>query len=677
MQYRYTLIKLAVTSLSTTFITANLPAQRPTTTDTTRFVVLFSDHIAGHLNFWKEGSETVSDFEFNDRGRGPHIVERYTTNPDGYLTDVSIVGHNYYKDSVDEHYSYRNGSAHWKNHVEGQDSARGPITFYSSLDGTPAETDPLLEALFNAKGKPVPLFPTGENSIVHDRDMTITAPGQRPTTVSLYSVSGSGFTPFELWLDSSRHFFGYVSAWSSTIRDGWQSAAPSMVAVQDSVAAARFQTLARTLARRPTGPLVFRNALVFDSENARMMPHTTVVISGNRIQSVSPDATARIPANADVIDATGKSLLPGLWDMHVHLSPGTDGLMHIAAGVTTVRDMGNDTSVVVAQKRKFNEGTEIGPRVVLAGLIDSPGPYQVPIGLLASTEAEARAEVDRYADLGFEQIKVYSSLKPELVPPIVEEAHERGLRVSGHVPAFMTAEQVVRLGFDEIQHVNFLVLNFIDSVKDTRAMSRFTAVGTDAATLDLSSPRVRAFIQLLKDRHIVSDPTVGTFEDMFVGRAGVMSPNMAAVADRLPPQIRRGLFSGGLPVTPANDQRYRDSYDAMLKLVDELYKAGITIVAGTDGWPGFGLHRELELYVRAGIPPAQALRIATLTAARVMKHDDDRGSITAGKLADVILVDGDPATNISDIRKVRTVVKDGVVFQSADLYRAISIKPLQ
>lgn len=675
MRYPVTRNQLALTPLLVILIAATLPAQKPSPADTTRFVVLFSDRNAGHLNVWKDGAETISDFEFNDRGRGPHIVERFTTDSNGYLTDVSIVGHNYLKDSVDEHYNYRNGIAHWKNHVEGEDSARGPMTFYTSLDGTPAETDPLLVALFSAKGKPVPLFPTGENIFSHDRDLTITAPGHASTKVSLYSIGGSGFSPFQIWLDPDRRFFAYVSAWSSTIRDGWQSAAPMMVAVQDSVAAARFQMLARTLSRRPTGALVFRDANVFDAENARMMPHTTVVISGNRIQAVAPDATATIPANAEIIDAAGKAVLPGLWDMHVHLSPGTDGLMHIAAGVTTVRDMGNDTSVVLALKKKFNAGIEIGPRLLLAGMIDSPGPYQVPIGLLASTESEARARVNRYADLGFEQIKVYSSLKPELVPPIVEEAHKRGLRVSGHVPAFMTAEQVVRLGFDEIQHVNFLVLNFIDSVKDTRAMSRFTAVGTDAATLDLSSARVRAFVQLLKDRHIVSDPTLGAFEDMFVARAGAMSPNMAEVAERLPPQVRRGLFSGGLPVTARNEQRYRDSYDAMLRLVDELYKAGVTIVAGTDGWPGFGLHRELELYVRAGIPPAQVLQIATLTAARVMKHDDDRGSIAPGKLADVILVDGDPTANISDIRKVRTVVKDGVIFQSADLYRAISIKP--
>jgi imidazolonepropionase-like amidohydrolase len=349
--------------------------------------------------------------------------------------------------------------------------------------------------------------------------------------------------------------------------------------------------------------------------------------------------------------------------------------MHIAAGVTSVRDMGNDTTVVLRLRRQFDDGTLIGPRLMLAGMIDSPGPFQVPIGLLASTPAEAVARVDRYADLGFEQIKVYSSLKPELVPPIIAEAHRRGLRVSGHVPAFMTAEQVVRLGFDEVQHVNFLLLNFMDSVKDTRSMSRFTAVGADAATLDFSSERMKSFLRLLKEKKTVSDPTVGTFEDMFTARSGTISPNMGMVADRLPSQVRRGMFGGGLPVPPGMDQRYRDSYGAMLKMVSLLYTNGITIVPGTDGWPGFGLHRELELWVKAGIPAPAALRIATLGSARVMKHDAQRGSITPGKLADVILVNGDPTTNIADIRKVEIVVKNGVVYRSADLYGALGIKP--
>lgn len=648
--------------------------QKASASDTTRFVVPFSGRPAGHLKVWREGAESVSDFEFNDRGRGPHIRERMITDASGYITRAVINGHNYLKDSVDERFSYANGTASWKNQVEGESSKRGPPQFYSSIDGTSAETDPFVLALLEAGGKPVPVFPSGEATIEKVRDLDIGTPASKKTA-SLYAISGLSFTPYYVWLDEDAHYFGYVSSWSSQIREGWEAAVPSMLTAQDTAAAVRFQTLARTLAHRPSGALVFRNANVFDSEHARMMPHTTVVISGDKIQAVGPDQTIRTPAGAQVIDAAGKALLPGLWDMHVHVGPGEDGMLHIAAGVTSARDMGNDTTTVLSLRKKFDEGSLIGPHLTLAGLIDSPGQYQVPTGVLAGTEAEVRAAVKRYADMGFEQIKIYSSMKPELVPIIIEEAHKRGLRVSGHVPAFMTAEQVVRLGFDEVQHVNFLMLNFIDSVKDTRQMSRFTAVGSDAAALDFNSPRVKAFLQLLKARGTDIDPTVGTFEDMFTGRPGQLSPNLAAVADRFPVQVRRYMFGGGLPVPPGMDQRYRDSYAAMIKMVGELYRNGIPIVPGTDDMAGFGLHRELELWVRAGIPPAEVLRFATLGSAHVMKHDDVRGSITPGKFAEVFLVRGDPATNISDIRNVELVVRNGAVFRSAEVYSALGIKP--
>jgi Amidohydrolase family len=259
------------------------------------------------------------------------------------------------------------------------------------------------------------------------------------------------------------------------------------------------------------------------------------------------------------------------------------------------------------------------------------------------------------------------------VPAIIDEAHKNGLRVSGHIPAFMTAEQCVKLGYNEIQHVNFLFLNFYPDVKDTRTPARFIAVAERAADLDFNSAKVRAFIQLLHDRNIVSDPTVNAFETMFIDRAGKVAVAYAAVADRLPPQIRRAFLTGGLPVTQANDQRYRDSSRALLNMVKALYDSGVTIVAGTDN-SAFALPHELELYVQAGIPAPKVLQLDTIGAARVMHRDDKLGSIKAGKLADLILVDGDPTTNISDVRKLESVMKDGVLYIPAEINRAIGIK---
>jgi imidazolonepropionase-like amidohydrolase len=316
--------------------------------------------------------------------------------------------------------------------------------------------------------------------------------------------------------------------------------------------------------------------------------------------------------------------------------------------------------------------------VIACGFLDGPGPYAGPTKALVDTEEEARKWIARYASLGYPQIKVYSSLRPALLPAIIADAHGRGMRVSGHVPASMTAEDFVRAGADEIQHINFLFLNFwADTVKDTRTPERFTAVAQKAAGLDLDSPRVRAFLELLKERHTVSDPTVTIFETMFTARPGAVSPSYASVADRLPAQVRRGLLTGGLPVPEGKDQLYRDSYRKLLAMIRRLYESGIPMVAGTDGFSGFTLQRELENYVEAGIPAPEVLRMATLDAARVMKRDGELGSIAAGKKADLVLIDGDPAARISDVRRIVTVVKNGVVYDPDAIQRALGIRPLR
>jgi imidazolonepropionase-like amidohydrolase len=403
---------------------------------------------------------------------------------------------------------------------------------------------------------------------------------------------------------------------------------------------------------------------------------TTVVVTGDRITAVGAGGQIVVPGGAEIVDAHGRTLMPGLWDMHVHLSS-KDGLMHLAAGVTTVRDMANDTDFLLDLRRRFEAGEALGPRVLLAGFIDGPGPFAGPSKVLVSTPEAALKAVDRYKELGYEQVKLYSSLDPALVPPIIERAHHLGLRVSGHIPNGLTAEQAVREGFDEIQHVNFLFLNFLPGV-DTRTPARFTEVAQHAAELDLGSPRVKAFLALLKEKGTVLDPTVNAFEGLFLGRDGQLDPSLAPVADRLPPQVRRNLLGGGgLPVPAGMDQRYRDSFKALLAMVRALHDNGIRIVAGTDSLAGFDLHRELELYAMAGIPNLDILRAATIVPAQVMKRDKDFGTIETGKTADLILVDGQPDQKISDIRRVVLTVKGGIVYDPAALYTEIGVKPVE
>ena len=660
--------------LSLTLANAQTASNPTGETAGARYTLVLSGNRAGFQTV-KSNSDGSLQFyyEFNDRGRGPKIDETVVLGKNGLPVQIDASGNDYDKAPVEEHFSLKDGVAKWKNRAEEGSKTISGDAYYVSVSGAPGEQGLLAHALLVAGGH-LALLPAGEASIEKLGDLKIEANGQS-RTVTQYAISGLDFTPDPLWLDQDGTFFASVSGWFSIIREGWEPALDAMLKAQNDIADARAAALAAKLGRNPGHPVAFVHANLFDSPTATSFNNSTVVISGNKILAAGDDGKVTVPKNAEVIDATNQTLLPGLWDMHVHLSP-NDGLLHIAAGVTSVRDMANDIDQLAAMQRHFDEGSQIGPRVLKAGFLDGRGPFQGPTKVFADSEQEAKDDIDRYAKLGYVQIKIYSSIKPELVPRIASMAHGHGLRVSGHVPAFMTAEQFVKDGADEIQHMNFIFLNFMfDKVQDTRGPARFTEVAARGAEVDPDSPQVQDLIRLFKDRKTCLDPTLNVFEGLFTDRPGKVSAEYAAVADRMPAQIRRGFFYGGLEVPDGMDQRYQDSFRQMLKMTRVLYDAGIPIEAGTDSLAGFGLHRELELDEQAGIPAARVLQLATLGAARIMNRDQELGSIASGKLADLILVEGDPSLHVSDIRKVRLVIKNGVLFKSADLYRAIGVKP--
>jgi imidazolonepropionase-like amidohydrolase len=613
-----------------------------------------------------------STFEFNDRGRGPKIAAHYVVSPAGLPQRTDVTGNDYLKAPVDEHFAVEQGKAHWKSTTE--EGSGSADAFYISNNGPVAEFALLVKALLKAKDAPVKLLPAGEARVAKMADVTLEGHGEK-MHLTEFAVTGISFEPQTVWLDDQQRFFATPGPWFAVLREGWEDKNEQLYEMQLKAQDARYERLANELARHPKHPVAIEHVRLFDSEKAAAVEDQTVVIDGEKIAQVGSVSTVTVPKDAERIDGKGKTLLPGLFDTHVH-AQAVDGILHIASGVTTVRDVGNGIEDLARLQASWQKGTAIGPRVWKAGFIDGPGPYQAPTGIYVTTPEEATAAVKRYADLGYIQIKLYSSLKPELVPVIAKLAHERGLRVSGHVPNGMVASQFVEAGADELQHINFIFLNFLGSqVKDTRTPERFTAVGANAAKLDLNSQPVKDFIQLLLQHHTTLDITLVAFESMFIGRPGVVSPDFAPILDRLPAQVQRGAYSGGLPVTAANDQLYKDSWQAMLRMTKRLYDSGVPILAGTDALAGLMLHRELELEVQAGIPPAKALQIATLNAAKLLKQDKELGSIAPGKLADLVLVEGNPVEKISDVRRCRVVVKNGVVYNSNDVYGAAGIKP--
>jgi imidazolonepropionase-like amidohydrolase len=642
--------------------------------DTVRYVAISAGRATGHEHVWRDPDGTLhSQFEYNDRGRGPNVHTRARLDERGMPVWIEAEGVNYYKVAVRERFEVRDGRAVWENSADrGDRPVTGPF-WYASMDASlPGSLLP--RALLAAADRSLPLLPEGRIRIEPGTELRVTASG-RSQTVRQYAITGFGFTPYRLWLDERGEFFAGGSDWLALVREGWEPVLPELFRADQEAETAWGARLGSTLAHRPAGPVVFRNANLFDSRTGQTRRGTTVVVSGNRIQAVGPDGSVQAPAGAQVIDATGKTLMPGMFDMHVHLGL-VDGFFHLASGVTSVRDLANDTTVFPQVAAEWNAGTKVGPRVVvMAGFIDGPGPFAGPTGLRAETPEEARRHVTWYADHGYKHIKVYSSLKPELVPVIAEEAHRRGMRLSGHIPEGMTAEQAVRAGFDEIQHANMLVLNFLSDTLDTRTPARFHGPAQEALYLDLDADSVRRFIALLRERGTVVDPTLNAFEQLFTARQGEVDPVLAAIAHRLPPTVQRGLRGGGLPVPEGMDQRYRDSFRALLELTARLHRAGVPLVPGTDAMPGFALHHELELYEMAGIPASEVLQIATLGSARVAGREADLGSIEPGKLADIVLVDGNPMERISQIRNVELVMKDGVLYRPEELWQAVGVAP--
>ena len=632
--------------------------------------IYFGDKLAGgQVTSVLENGHITSAFKFNDRGRGPQYTEEFRLDGQGRLIFHSIEGHNYLKDSVGERFEVIGGRASWKSTSE-----EGNVNFneqhFISNDGSFTNAEILVRRLIANPNEKIELLPGGVARLTDQMPYT----SSDSTSVILYGIGGLGFVTQYVWLDENDRFFASISDWFSCIREGHQMLKDELFEQQTALENRSYERMYSELTDTPQEPLVVSNVRVFDPISMELRPPSDVVIEGDQITQVSLHEEGELPSDARVIDGNGRVALPGLFDMHVHYGK-SDGLLHLGAGVTSVRDLANSLTLVDI-KKQIEEKEIIGPNiVVMAGFVDGAGPYAGPTGAIINDVQEGKAGIDDYHNLGYQHIKLYSSIKPEWVKPLVSHAQSRGMTVSGHIPAFMTASQAIDMGYDEIQHVNMIFLNFYSDTLDTRTPLRFTTVAKEGYKLDTEGPAFQKFMRQLSENDIVVDPTVSIFEGMFKSRAGEVDPAYEMVVDRLPVQVKRGLYQGGLPREADQDEIYEASHDRMLDVINAMHEAGITLVPGTDAMPGFTLHRELELYVKAGISPVEVLKMATLTAAKVSNVDDRLGSIEPGKLADIVLVDGDPTQNISDIRNTFLTVSRGRLYDPKDLYQAIGVLP--
>jgi hypothetical protein len=658
-------------------LVALLLAAAQAAADSTHYIVLNHGRPAGEMHVSATPDSVVVRFRYQDRQRGPRFETLYKLGPNRRVLalETRSVAPDGTIGPVTQRVDFWGDSLR---SVSSGDTTlmRDDPTSYFVLDNTSPFDDALLARyLLSRPQRASRLYPDGEGraEVVADTSVTV---GGAQRRIRLVFIDGLSTSTDAVWIDDANQLFASGAGWFVTVPRNAVSVLPALREIEKRIRAERSAAVAKRLTPPAPKAVVIRNGNVFDSERGVVRPRTTVVIEGERITAVGPADSITSPAGAVVIDATGKTVIPGLWDMHTHLflSGEEAGLMQLAAGITTVRDMASDIDAALSHRERARLGTMLSPRIVLAGFIEGPGRWAGPSEVLVRTEDEARAWVARYDSLGYKQIKLYNLVHPDLVPTIAEEAHKRGMRLSGHIPRGLTIESAVKLGFDEFQHAAFLFSTFFQDSLYVPRMRAYSEVATTVApTFDVDAPRVTDLISFLRDRRTVVDGTFNVWQDRSRPLPDGNDPIFGPTIAWMPPLMKRGFrTSPPPPEAAARAAATSANYRRMLK---RLYDAGITLVPGTDNVPGLSLHGELEVYERAGIPAPAVLQIATIIPARVMKDDKDYGSIARGKIADLAIVNGRPAERITDLRRTERVVRAGRVYDSKALYEAAGLNP--
>ncbi|AKU22994.1 amidohydrolase family protein [Massilia sp. NR 4-1] len=615
-------------------------------------------------------------FIYKDNGRGPELSEEFRLAADGTMTSYAVKGSSTFGSVVDERFTRQGSQASWKSTTEQGSKSVDGAALYVPLNSSFEVTSASITALAAAGGQ-LPLLPSGTLSQRKLDEVQVASADGKTQTVQLLAQTGLGLSPQFYWAttgDKPRLFAVVVPGAFTAVEEGWQASGKLLAERQQKAEDQMLVELAAKLQHPLPGLTVVRNARVFDSEKAVLGAASDVYVLRGRITAVLPAGSPVRGAVAE-IDAAGRVLLPGLFDMHGHVGRWEGGL-NLAAGVTTVRDMGNDN----AKMQQILDGTAAGrllsPQVVPAGFLEGESPYSANSGFVIKNLEQAKNAIDWYTEHGYPQLKIYNSFPKAILKETVAYAHQRGLRVSGHIPAGLRAQDALDAGYDEIQHINQVMLNFlVTPATETRTLERFILPSEKVAGLDFDSAAVQKFIATLKKKQTVIDPTLATFA-FLKQKDGEMNEPFAPIAKHMPPDVQRGFHVGTMKIADeATLQRYRKSYAKMVEFVGRLHRAGVPIVAGTDELAGFTLQAELEMLVKAGLKPAEALQIATRNGARYTRTSHERGSVTPGKLADLVLVDGDPTQHIGDVRKVAAVITRGYLIYPQEVDQALGIQP--
>lgn len=426
-------------------------------------------------------------------------------------------------------------------------------------------------------------------------------------------------------------------------------------------------------------PVVFSHVAVIDATGTPPKPDMSVEVVGHRIVAIEKSATFVTPDSARVIDATGKFIIPGLWDMHVHTGAKEVFFpLYIANGVTGVRDMGGDVedSTEAISTRYVNlciwrkaiaRGDLIGPRMVIAGFLIDGFPWQgdVPV----SNPSEARAAVDALHDMGVDFIKVKSFVPREAYLAIADEARREDIVFAGHVPDAVPASEASASGQKSIEHLTGVALG--SSAEEASLSKELTSALAARDRARYGATQIRALetfddgkaaelFRTFTNNHTWQVPTL-----VELRRNSTIPSNSSASDPRwayIPNHLRASWVKAAQE--DMNSNTVKPNLLAILTLVRRMHAAGVNFMAGTDSpnpsiLPGFGLHEELQLLVSTGFTPMEALQAATQNPARYLNRESELGTIEVGKLADMVLLNASPLDDISNTQSIWAVVQDG------------------
>lgn len=629
--------------------------------DSTNFLLhKFAQNI-GKETYWVRNTDSGYRYEvrfkFTDRGSAVPLEARLSVNKNFEPLNFWIKGKTSRFSTIYDSVVVRGGKAMIRMGDSSYTRAAGAASF--TVGGySPGTVQMVLLQYWKRHGRPaqLSLLPTGSVRIRKAGNDTLAMDG-RSLVLERYVISGLIWGNELVWTDTKGDLICLITNDAEgdkleMMREEYEGMLPELI-----VRAARYGMQlfmadgGKGMEVENGGTVALIGGRLVDVKTGAVTEHSVVVIEDGRISKVGAVGGMMIPVGAKEVHIEGKTILPGLWDMHSHFEQAEWGPAYLAAGVTTVRDCGNEFGYINAVKRAIDEGKGVGPHIIKAGIVDGPGPMGLGV-IRASTPQEAVAVVRRYKDSGFAQIKIYSSVTPDVLKAICQEAHRLGLTVTGHIPEGMTLMQGVDSGMDMVNHLQY--------VYSVMKLNEDRSVNWD-------DPKTKEAIDYVVAHHVVVDATLGVFEMIF---RSVKDPitNMEPAYASLPQPLQVLFVNMGMP--PENAAKFKPLFRDLERIVKVLHDRGVTLVAGTDmGFPGWSVARELELYVESGLTPLEALQTATIIPARAMKMEVETGSIEVGKAADLIIVDGDPLRQIRDVRKVQTVVKDGMFYEPGKLHK--------